>query len=77
MILPGAGDDDVRGIGERIRRAVAETTVEDGAIRIGVTVSLGGASYRDSATSPDALVSIADDALYEAKEAGRDRLIVA
>ncbi len=77
VILPGAGVEDVRAIGERIRRAIGETTVEEGALRIGVTVSLGGATYRDAVGSHEALVAIADGALYEAKGAGRDRLVMA
>lgn len=77
VLLPGAGMEDVNQVGERIRRAVAETSVEDGSSRIAVTVSLGGATYRDASTSPDALVALADGALYDAKEAGRDRLVVA
>ena len=77
VLLPGAGPDDVRQVGERIRRAVAETSVADGGQRVGVTVSLGGATYRDASDSTESLVAIADGALYEAKEAGRDRLVVA
>ena len=76
-MLPGAGTADVHEIGERIRRAIAETTVEDGSLRIGVTVSVGGATYREGTDSPDSLVATADRALYEAKESGRDRLVVA
>jgi two-component system, cell cycle response regulator len=77
VLLPGAGPDDVRQVGERIRRAVAETSVADGGQRVAVTVSLGGATYRDAADSMESLVAIADEALYEAKEAGRDRLVLA
>lgn len=76
VLLPGAGIEDVKQIGERIRRAVAETSVVDGSSRITVTVSLGGATFRDASGSPDALVALADRALYDAKEAGRDRLVV-
>jgi len=74
VLLPGAGADDVREVGERIRRAVAETSVEDGDQRVGVTVSLGCATYREATDSVDALVALADAALYKAKEAGRNRL---
>lgn len=77
VLLPGAGHDDIAEIGERIRRAVEATVVEDGASRVGVTVSLGGTTYRDSADSPERLVALADQALYEAKEGGRDRLAFA
>jgi diguanylate cyclase (GGDEF)-like protein len=77
VLLPGAGPDDVRHVGERIRRAVAETSVEDGDQRVGVTVSLGGATFRDSSDSTDSLIALADRALYDAKEDGRDRLVVA
>lgn len=76
VLLPGAGTEDLAQVGERLRRAVAETWVVDGEQRIHVTVSLGGATYRDAADSPEALVAMSDAALYEAKESGRDRLVV-
>ena len=49
-LLPGAGPADVRQVGERIRRAVAETTILEGDQQITVTVSLGGTIYRDATT---------------------------
>jgi two-component system, cell cycle response regulator len=77
VVLPGAGPEDVSQVGERIRRAVGETTVDDGTLRIGVTVSVGGAVYRDAANSPDDLVALADGALYGAKGSGRNRVVLA
>ena len=77
VLLPGAGLDDVVQTSERIRRAVSETTVEDGLSRIAVTVSVGAATYRDATDSPEALVALADRAMYASKEGGRDRVTVA
>ncbi len=77
VLLPGAGAEDLAEVGERLRRAIAETSVMDGEQRISITVSVGGAIYRDTSDSPDSLVALADQALYEAKEAGRDRLVLA
>ncbi len=77
VLLPGAGADDVARIGERIRRAVGETTVPEGDQRVTVTVSVGGATYRDSVETPEALIANVDAALYEAKETGRTRHVVA
>ncbi|MCJ7710798.1 MAG: GGDEF domain-containing protein, partial [Chloroflexi bacterium] len=77
VLLPGAGRDDVVQVGERIRRAIAETVVEDGESRISVTVSIGAATYRDGSESPEALIDLADRALYEAKDGGRNLLSVA
>ena len=77
ILLPGAGAIDVEEIGERVRRAVGETTVPEGEQRIAVAISLGGATYRDGVDSPETLIAKADAALYEAKEAGRNRLVLA
>lgn len=77
VLLPGAGAADIKQVGERIRRAVAETSVEDGDLRVGVTVSLGGTTFREAVESADSLIAEADRALYEAKEAGRDRIVIA
>ena len=77
VILPGAGVADVRDIGERVRRAVGETTVPEGDQRIAVTVSVGGATYRDAVDAPEVLIAQADAALYDAKDSGRNRLVMA
>ena len=78
VLLPGASRADLGELGERIRRAIAGTAVQEGEQRIAVTVSVGGASYpEDDVSSYEALVALADTALYAAKHAGRDRLRLA
>jgi diguanylate cyclase (GGDEF)-like protein len=42
--------------------------------KVGVTISVGVASFRFDMTSPEELVSAADAALYRAKAAGRNRV---
>ena len=63
------------------RRAHPARGVRDGGRgrdqRIAVTVSVGGTTYRDTVETPEALVALADRALYEAKDSGRDRLVSA
>jgi diguanylate cyclase (GGDEF)-like protein len=78
IVLPGAGTDDLTQMAERVRRAVADTTVTEAAQRIPVTVSIGGAGlpHTDAAT-PNDLIALADKALYTAKDTGRDRCIIA
>ena len=77
-VLPGAGEADVRGLGERIRRVVESSVVSDGAAEIHVTVSLGAVSHPiiDVADIDD-LIRHADDAMYRSKTAGRNRLTFA
>ncbi len=74
-VLPGAGEADVRSLGERIRRVVESSVVIDGSVEIRVTVSLGAASFPTSdVTDIDDLIRKADAAMYNSKTAGRNRL---
>jgi diguanylate cyclase (GGDEF)-like protein len=64
---------------ERIRTAVSaiDWTSIDPRLVKPVTVSIGIASYPDHAASVDALLDVADKALYRAKAAGKNRVVVA
>lgn len=65
VLLPGIDAAAAREAAERIRRAVEEATP--------VTVSLGVAEWRKGVTV-DSFIKAADDALYLAKERGRNRV---
>jgi diguanylate cyclase (GGDEF)-like protein len=42
-----------------------------------MSISVGVASFPDDASDAEALIQAADDALYAAKRAGRDRVVLA
>jgi len=69
-------DNDLRGgsvFAERLREAIAAMKIglEDGR-SLAVTVSIGVSEWNPALTSPKQLVAQADEALYRAKESGRD-----
>ncbi len=77
IILPGADYDTTLGVAQRVCAAVAALNEPHAAATSGiVTVSVGIASLIPSAQAPaERLVEFADVALYEAKRAGRNRVI--
>jgi diguanylate cyclase (GGDEF)-like protein len=76
LLLPVTELDGARAIAERVRQAVASLAVSwDGAV-LRATVSIGVASYPEhDAGDLKALLLRADQALYHAKRAGRDRVV--
>lgn len=71
LVLRGAGAVQARTILEGIRRGLAERGEVAGLVRY--TFSAGVAELGVDASEPMALIARADDRLYEAKRAGRDR----
>lgn len=77
-ILPDTNEDDAFIVAERVRNALAELKLPHPSARTGiVTISAGIASYDANETRRSAgqLLSRADEALYEAKGAGRNRVM--
>ena len=78
LVLPKTGCDGALTLAERARRAIEDASFpcQDGEFRL--TVSIGVASQPPLDTeTPDALVKLADDALYVAKRNGRNRVVMA
>ncbi|HXG75278.1 MAG TPA: diguanylate cyclase [Gaiellaceae bacterium] len=71
VVLPGAGAAASEEVGGRIGRTLAEDLTEAG---FPLRVSAGIATYPFDGTSPTALLRAADQALYAAKEGGKDRV---
>ncbi|MBK5969422.1 MULTISPECIES: GGDEF domain-containing protein [Thiorhodovibrio] len=75
ILLPGADGKAARALAERICEAVADQVVETAKLRLQVTISIGLACFpAQDADSPDELIAAADSALYQAKQAGRNRV---
>jgi len=75
VILPGSYYSDTSAFAEKLRKQVKEMTIVYGGKKVdSFTISLGVAAYPDQATTFEELIKLADDALYRAKEDGRDRV---
>ncbi len=77
VILPGMGAAAAFELAEAIRvRLAAAPIVVDGAVTVPITASLGVATMRSSASheTPEQMLAAADQALYLAKNAGRNRV---
>jgi len=60
-------------VGERIRSRVAEQDLGPGSL----TVSIGLAEYPEGGETPEELIASADAAMYQAKSAGRNQVVIA
>ena len=78
VILPGTDADGAFAVAEAIRAAVrAAAILHEGSPLGVVTVSLGVAVRKGGdGTASEAVVAAADRALYAAKDAGRDRVVL-
>ncbi len=72
VLAPDIDRDGVLALAERAREALAEEPVRVGDILIDLTLSVGAALAEDGNRTPDALVHAADQAMYDAKDAGRN-----
>jgi diguanylate cyclase (GGDEF)-like protein len=73
-LLPETGLSAACQVAERLRKSIAERTLDTKAGRITVTVSLGIAVLDDEHLTPESLLDRADQALYVAKQNGRNRV---
>jgi diguanylate cyclase (GGDEF)-like protein len=75
ILLPQTSVEGGATMAERIRAAVEAAPAVFGAIRIGITVSIGGVQWQPGRIqSVNRMLALADEALYTAKESGRNRV---
>lgn len=75
VIFPEISGSVAKEIAERMRRAIAETPFKlpDGQ-QINITVSIGISCFPNCAVDVETAISTADQAMYAAKQAGRNRV---
>jgi diguanylate cyclase (GGDEF)-like protein len=76
-MLPEISPEQGVEAAERIRHKVAEERFGDDGESIKVTISVGVASYPESGEDAESVIRNADEALYEAKELGRNQVVLA
>ncbi|MFN7641130.1 MAG: GGDEF domain-containing protein, partial [bacterium] len=77
LILPGSSTDAAYAVAQRICDKLASQPLVLGKQSVSATVSIGLAAIGREDLSADAVLSRADRALYQAKEAGRNRVQLA
>lgn len=75
IVLPNTSPEDAITVAERVRQAIATTTLDlPRGTRVTPTVSIGYAVYPEDAESAGDLIERADRALYTCKHYGRNQL---
>ena len=78
VLMPETSADEAVRAAERIRKTVSKDPISDGERSVPATVSVGiGTVQNGKAGTPESLLKQADDAMYAAKEAGRNRVCLA
>jgi diguanylate cyclase (GGDEF)-like protein/hemerythrin-like metal-binding protein len=77
ILLPDTAIEGTMHVAERIRATFGEVPVDTGTAKVRCTVSIGATVYDERVDELGALIARADNALYEAKHQGRDRVVAA
>ena len=77
ILLTETNSEDAEIVAERLKRLMAGSFIQDGENKVHFTASFGvtGMSENAPSESLDRLISQADQALYEAKRTGRNRVV--
>lgn len=77
VLMPEVGKYEAALAAERLRKVIENGRIDIGGETISITASLGIASdYHNNSSSLEELLNCADEALFKAKEAGRNRVVI-
>ncbi len=77
VICSGADLEVAKTVGNRLRKSVEENVIDTPEFKGNVTISIGVAVRGKDHETPQELIKEADEALYAAKEAGRNKVCIA
>lgn len=75
ILFPGAGSETATRAGERIRRAISDSTIATAAGLVRITASVGIATRHPDDRISSTLLGRADQQMYAAKAAGRNQVM--
>ncbi|HEB98661.1 MAG TPA: diguanylate cyclase [Thiotrichales bacterium] len=76
VVLLDSAAEDAAQVAERLRQRIEALEVRYQDFRIRYTISLGVAGVNEEMSSHEAWIDCADQALYEAKEGGRNQVVI-
>jgi diguanylate cyclase (GGDEF)-like protein len=74
VLMPETTLQEAFQVAERVRKSVSDDPIEDNSVEVWATLSIGVAEMDDQSSDIDTLIRYADQALYAAKAAGRNRV---
>lgn len=72
ILMPHTSLEQATEKAENLRKGISNITITDRVVSASITVSIGVASYPETSKTMQELIVLADRALYEAKNAGRN-----
>lgn len=76
ILLVGAREDEARRVATDLLEVIREHVTVIGGNRVRTSTSIGVVPLGEGIDAPEEILAAADRALYEAKDAGRDRFVV-
>ena len=78
VVLPESRPEQIMMIAERIRTLIADTPfpIKGGTETLPVTVSIGATVTRPEPETATDILKRSDDALYQAKDSGRNKVVM-
>ncbi len=74
ILLPETGSEEAFALAERLRKIIGDAPIETERAELGLTVSIGVARLNPVVADVAAFIHNADQALYQAKDRGRNRV---